>query len=81
MQQYEVTIKLTPETLQKAQRLASQRGTSLAEFLVELLRNQLAEEEAYEIAKQSQMQRLNNPFNLGLQGNTTSRDELYDRTP
>mgnify|MGYP001450403235 CR=1 FL=1 len=75
-----ITLSLPKDTLLKAKLLAVRRGTSVSGLLAGELEKLVAEDEAYEQARQSALLRLAQAGDLGTNGIiVTDRDELHER--
>jgi hypothetical protein len=73
-----ITISVSPETVQKARMLAARRSTSISRLLAEQMEILVAADEAYTRSEPSALALLEEGFHLdGLI--TTSRDELHER--
>jgi len=73
-----VTISISPETVQKARILAARRSTSISGLLAEEIEKLVGAEEAWERSERSALALLEQGFHLGgliLPG----RDELHER--
>ncbi|MDZ4800508.1 MAG: hypothetical protein SGI92_20315 [Bryobacteraceae bacterium] len=73
-----VTISISPETVQKARILAARRSTSISGLLAEEIEKLVGAEEAWERSERSALALLERGFHLGgviLPG----RDELHER--
>jgi post-segregation antitoxin (ccd killing protein) len=73
-----VTISISPETVQKARILAARRSTSISGLLAEEIEKLVGEEEAWERSERSALALLQQGFHIGGLI-TASRDELHDR--
>ena len=73
-----VTVCLSPQTLQKARVLAARRATSISGLLAEQLEILVGEDEAYERAERQALSLLEQGFHLGGKIRV-SRDELHER--
>lgn len=75
-----ITLALPKDLLLKAKILAIRRGTSVSGLLAGELEKLVAEDEAYERARQSALIGLAQTRDLGTKGHmTTSRGELHER--
>ena len=73
-----VTVSLDDETARWARIEAARRDTSLSRYVGDLLREQMAEPEAYERAQQSYLSR--GPVTLRVPGQQyPTRDEVHQR--
>jgi hypothetical protein len=73
-----VTISLTPQTIQKAKVLAAKRSTSISGLLAQQIEVLIGAEEAYEQAQRTALALLEKGFHMGGSISGT-RDELHDR--
>jgi hypothetical protein len=73
-----VTICLSPETIQKATVLAARRSTSISDLLSEQIEVLVGAEEAYEPFERAALALLEKGFHLG-GVITMARDELHER--
>lgn len=73
-----VTVTLSPETLQKARVLAAKRSTSISGLLAEQIEALTGDDEAYQKAKRSALALMKRGFPLGGRIAVT-RDELHER--
>jgi hypothetical protein len=73
-----VTISLSPDTIQKAKVLAAQRSTSISGLLAEQIEALIGTDEAYERSQRAAMALLQKGFHLG-GTRKASRDELHGR--
>ena len=76
--QRNVTLTLDDDLIHKARVLAARRNRSISALLREELSRLVAEDEAYETAKQAALKRLGRGSHLG-GGPLPARDELHDR--
>ncbi len=75
-----VTLAIPKDVLRKAKILAVQKNTSLSGLLTQTLTSLVAQQEAYEQARQRNLALLESGFNLGTQGQITwKREELHER--
>ncbi len=73
-----VTISLSPETIQKAKVLAAQRSTSISGLLADQIESLVGHEQIYERCQREALALLEKGFQLG--GTiTATRDELHER--
>lgn len=73
-----ITISLSPDTVQKAKVLAAQRSTSISRLLAEQIDSLVGQEKAYERSQRAAQILLNQGFHLG--GTVpASRDKLHER--
>ena len=80
MQTQNVTLSVPRAILLKAKRLALERGTSLSGLLTQALTELVAAEDEYVRARARHLAILDNPPNLGLNGQITwTRDDLHER--
>ena len=73
-----VTVSLTPQTIQKAKVLAAKRSTSISGLLAEQIDILVGAEEAYEQAKRTALALLKKGFHMG-GVISVSRAELHER--
>ena len=73
-----VTVSLTPQTIQKAKVLAAKRSTSISGLLAEQIDVLVGTEEAYEQAKRTALALLEKGFHMG-GVISVSRAELHER--
>jgi predicted transcriptional regulator len=73
-----LTISLSPETIQKAKILAAQRSTSISGLLAEQIECLVSNAEAYERSQRAALAFLKKGFHLGGKA-TASRDQLHER--
>jgi len=73
-----VTVSLTPQTIQKVKVLAAKRSTSISGLLAEQIDVLVGEEEAYEQAERAALALLEKGFHMG-GVISASRDELHER--
>ena len=73
-----VTVSLSPQTLQKARVLAARRATSISGLLAEQLEILVGDDEAYERAERQALALLERGFHMGGKIRV-SRDELHER--
>jgi hypothetical protein len=78
MSKQNVTISLSPQTLQKVRILAARRATSISGLLAEQVELLVGEEEAYERAQRQALALLDQGFHMG-GVIRASRDELHER--
>lgn len=73
-------VSLPEETLQRAERLATERNTTVIRLLREALDGMLEAAEGYRQARNRHLEVLEEGFDLGTQGSMNwSRDSLHDR--
>lgn len=73
-------VPLPEETLQRAERLATERNTTVIRLLREALDGMLEAAEGYRQARNLHLEVLKEGFDLGTQGSIHwSRDSLHDR--
>lgn len=72
-----VSLSLDEEVLSWARGRAAERGASLVQFVAELLREQMAEEQSYESAMKRYLSR--KPARISQAGDYPPREELHDR--
>ena len=73
-----VTVSLTPQTIQKAKVLAAKRSTSISGLLAQQIDVLVGAEEAYEQAERAALTLLETGFHLGGEIHV-SREELHER--
>jgi hypothetical protein len=73
-----VTVSLTPQTIQKAKVLAAKRSTSISGLLAQQIDVLVGAEEAYEQAERVALALLEKGFHLGGRIHAT-REELHER--
>jgi hypothetical protein len=73
-----VTISISPETLQQARILAARRRTSISGLLAEQMEVLVGAEETYERSQREALSLLEPGFHLG-GAIRASRDELHER--
>jgi hypothetical protein len=74
------TLSIPISLLRKAEQLAAQRQTSLAEFITQLLVERLDQEDRYVAAWERNLAALRHGFDLGTNGKIAwRREDLYDR--
>lgn len=73
-----VTVSLTPQTIQKAKVLAAKHSTSISGLLAQQIEVLVGAEEAYEQAERAALTLLEKGFHLG-GGIHASREELHER--
>jgi hypothetical protein len=75
-----ITLALPKDLLLKAKFLAVRRGTSVSGLLAGELARLVAEDEAYDRARQSHLARMETVADLGTMGHIeVKRDELHER--
>jgi hypothetical protein len=75
-----ITLAIPKDILRKAKILAVQKNTSLSGLLTQTLADLVAEQEAYDQARQRNVTLLEKGFDLGTQGKIPwKRDELHER--
>lgn len=75
-----VTLSLSRQTLRKAKRVALDRGMSLSRLLSGLIEDLVAAEDRYRQAQESHLRLLDRALELGTQGRRlASREELHER--
>jgi hypothetical protein len=75
-----VTLAIPKDILRKAKILAVQKNTSLSRLLTKALAELVADQEAYEQARQRNLAIMNENFDLGTRGDIRwKRDELHER--
>ena len=77
VQQQNLTIRLSRETIRKAKLLAARRATSVSGFVTAQIEAMAAQEDAYEAAKRQAFALLDEPLHLG--GSTFDRAALHER--
>jgi hypothetical protein len=73
-----VTVSLTPQTIQKAKVLAAKRSTSISGLLAQQIDVLVGAEEAYEQAERVALALLEKGFHLGGRIHA-NREELHER--
>jgi hypothetical protein len=81
MADIEIIVSLPEELLREARAVAAKRQISLSQLVANELSELVARERlAYQAARQRQMARLEQGFDLGTHGQITwTRDELHER--
>ena len=75
-----VTLAIPKDILRKAKIIAVQRNTSLSGLLTQTLTDLVANQEAYEQARQRNLVLLKRGFDLGTLGQTSwKREDLHER--
>jgi|HubBroStandDraft_2_1064218.scaffolds.fasta_scaffold57868_2 HicB family len=74
-----LTLRLSPDTIRKAQVLAERRSVSLNDFLAQQLEDLIRNHEAYEMAQRSALSLMRTGFHLGGSSHV-KRDELHTRS-
>jgi hypothetical protein len=77
-----ITFSLPEDLLQKLRVYAASRGVSMTQLAEDAIRKMVANghDDEYERARRSFMKRLENPPDLGINGQITwRREDLYDR--
>jgi len=75
-----VTLAIPSDILRKARMLAEQKNMSLSDLLTQFLAELVSRQEAYEQARQRNLDMMKSGFNLGTKGNITwKRDDLHGR--
>ncbi len=75
-----VTLAIPKNILRKAKILAVQKNTSLSGLLTQTLADLVAHQEAYEQARQRNLELLKKGLDLGTQGRAPwKRDDLHER--
>lgn len=75
-----VTLAIPKDILRKAKILAVQKNTSLSGLLTQTLADLVANQDAYDQARQRNLTLLKTGFNLGTHGQIAwKRDELHER--
>ena len=73
-----LTVSLTPQTVQKAKILAAKRSTSISGLLATQIEALVDADEAYENAHRAALDLMNRGFHLG--GiHSVARDQLHER--
>lgn len=72
-----ITVAIDPGLLKKARAIAARRGRSVSALLADELRELVAEEAGYAMARKRAIALLTSPLSLG--GTPLSREELHDR--
>ena len=80
METQNITLSLPKEILLKVKLIAVKRQTSVSGLLTQSLVKLVQQEEAYLHARQRHLQRLDQGFDLGTNGQIlTGREELHER--
>lgn len=80
METQNVTLAIPKDILRKAKIIAVQKNTSLSGLLTGALTDLVSHQEAYEQARQRNLEMLRHGFNLGTQGKINwTREELHER--
>jgi hypothetical protein len=75
-----ITFTLSKNILRKVEILAKGRNMSLSDFLVQLLKDIIIQEDIYEQAKQRNFEMMSRGFDLGTNGQINwKREELHER--
>lgn len=75
-----ITLALPEECLREVRLLAAQRGMSVSQLLVSMLREAVERETGYDAARERSLSRLRDGADLGTRGVITcSRDDLHER--
>ena len=72
-----LTVQMDRELIRKARILAAKRRTSVSGLVASELERLVGDDEAYEAARRSALQFLEQGFHLG--GKRVSREELHER--
>ena len=73
-----LTVSLTPQTVQKAKVLAAKRSTSISGLLAAQIEALVDADEAYENAHRAALDLMERGFRMG-GVHTTAREELHER--
>jgi hypothetical protein len=73
-----ITVAIEPALLKQARAIAARRGSSISALLADELRDLIAEDRAYEAARQSAKAMLKTGFDLQ-RARMRNRDEIHDR--
>jgi predicted transcriptional regulator len=73
-----LTVSLTPETVQKAKILAAKRSTSISGLLAAQIEDLVNADEAYERAHRAALDLMERGFHMG-GVHTVPREELHER--
>jgi hypothetical protein len=73
-----LTVSLTPQTVQKAKVLAAKRSTSISGLLAAQIEALVDADEAYESAHRAALDLMERGFHMG-GVHTTPREELHER--
>ena len=73
-----LTVSLTPQTVQKAKVLAAKRSTSISDLLAAQIEALVDADEAYESAHRAALDLMERGFHMG-GVHTISREELHER--
>jgi hypothetical protein len=80
MERQNITLSIPKEVLLKIKLLAVKHQTSVSGLLTRSLENMVRQEDAYTIARQRHLERLEHGSDLGTGGQImTRRDELHER--
>jgi predicted transcriptional regulator len=75
-----VTLAIPKDVLRKAKILAVQKNTSLSALLTQTLADLVAHQEAYELARQRNLNILKRGFEFGTEGQISwKREEIHER--
>jgi hypothetical protein len=78
MRKQNLTLSLSPETVQKAKVLAAKRSTSISGLLARQIESLVAADEAYERARRAALDLMERGFHMG--GiHSVDRDKLHER--
>lgn len=80
MEYQNITLSLPKEILRKVKHIAIDRQTSISGLLTKTLYEIVQKEDAYEKAKQRQLEIMKRGFDLGIKGKITwRREDLHER--
>jgi hypothetical protein len=74
---HNITVAIDPALLKKARAVAARRGRSVSALLADELRQLVADDAQYTVARKRALGLLSTPLSLG--GNPLSREELHER--
>ena len=74
-----LTVQLDEEVIDKARILAARKATSVSRFVAEQIEQLVADDDAYQRARDRAVRHLEKGYNLGSGGRLPDRDSLHDR--
>jgi hypothetical protein len=74
---HNITVAIDPALLKKARAVAARRGRSVSALLADELRQLVADDAQYTVARKRALGLLSTPLSLG--GSPLSREELHER--